>query len=434
LLVDLGQGFTNVNALAVIGADGMIENSSGVWSSAGHDVSHQDFFIHFSTTDDRGAFVSVPAKSTVSGKWIAFLARRINDAHGTFAGIVAAEISLAALEDFYDTAMPVRRSVSLVRRDGVVLVRYPPQEGEIGKKIPDHSAWYAVVGQGGGAYHASDYFTETQIVAFVRPLNNLPLVVQASVSEAEVLADWPRQILWLALGGAVAIIGVVLLLRLARQVERLERSQTELADANERLAIANARIQANQAVVEAANKAKSEFLGNMSHELRTPLNAIIGFSELIKDQAFGPVGQPRYRDYANDIYVSGRNLLQLINDILDLSKVEAGKMELQRTFVDVPEVMLACIRMVESRAAKSNVRLRTSFDPNLPRFFADEGRLRQIGINLLSNAVKFTPAGGKVVLSANVDKNGAIGISVADTGIGMGPPEIKIALERFGQT
>jgi signal transduction histidine kinase len=109
-------------------------------------------------------------------------------------------------------------------------------------------------------------------------------------------------------------------------------------------------------------------------------------------------------------------------------------MELQRTFVNVPEVMHACIRLVEGRAAKSNVRLYTSFDPHLPLWFVDEGRLRQIGINLLSNAVKFTPAGGKVVFSANLDEKGALAIAVADTGVGMSPSEIKIALERFGQT
>jgi len=213
----------------------------------------------------------------------------------------------------------------------------------------------------------------------------------------------------------------------------LSARNAELAHANERLGATNAQLQATQALAEAANRAKSEFLSNMSHELRTPLNAIIGFAEIIKDQAFGPVGLPRYAEYANDIHESGRSLLQLINDILDLSKVEAGKMELQRTFVDVADILGRCIRLIKDRAAKSKVRLEMALDPNVPRLFADEGRIRQIALNLLSNAVKFTPAGGTVVLSTSVDPQGAISVAVADTGIGMSAADIDVALERFGQ-
>jgi len=213
----------------------------------------------------------------------------------------------------------------------------------------------------------------------------------------------------------------------------LSARNAELAQANERLGAVNAQLQETQAVAEAANKAKSEFLSNMSHELRTPLNAIIGFSEIIKDQAFGPVAQPRYIEYANDIFESGRSLLQLINDILDLSKVEAGKMELQRTFVDVGDALSRCMRLIKERATKSRVVLETAFDPSVPLLFADEVRLRQIVLNLLSNAVKFTPAGGKIKISTSVDSGGAIAVAVADTGIGMSEADIKIALERFGQ-
>ncbi len=213
----------------------------------------------------------------------------------------------------------------------------------------------------------------------------------------------------------------------------LSARNAELARANERLGAVNAQLQETQTMAEAANKAKSEFLSNMSHELRTPLNAIIGFSEIIKDQSFGPVGQPRYTEYANDIYESGRSLLQLINDILDLSKVEAGKMELQRTFVDVADAMSRCMRLIKDRANKSRVQLETVFDPSLPLLFADEVRLRQIGLNLLSNAVKFTPAGGKVTIATRAEQSGAIAIAVSDTGIGMSAADIKVALERFGQ-
>ncbi len=244
LLVDLTKRLTNVNGLSIVDADGMVVNSAGAWS-IGHDVSDQDFFVRLRSGDDGSAFVSMPTKRSVNGDWIAFLARRINQARGTFAGIVVAEISLASIEEFYHTAMPARRSVSLLRRDGVVLVRYPHEEDEIGKKIPDKTAWYAAVARGSGAYYALDYFTNTQIIAFVRQLNNLPLVVQASVTEDEALIDWPRQVLWLVLGGASAIIGIVLLLRhLAGQVDLLEHAKSALADKNSLLEAARSQLDA----------------------------------------------------------------------------------------------------------------------------------------------------------------------------------------------
>ena len=233
LLVDLGKRLRFVNAVAFIGADGVVENSSDILSLPGNDFSDQDVFVKLGTIDDDTAFIGMPMKSALNGKWIAYLARRINDAHGTFAGIVAAEISLDSIEKFYEVAMPAHRSVSLLRKDDVVMVRYPARIDEIGKKIPDRPAWHAAVARGGGSYQASDFFTDTQIVAFVRPLKNLPLIVQASVNEADVLADWPQQIMWLVLGGLSAIAGSLLLLRyLATQVVRLERSQASVVTKN----------------------------------------------------------------------------------------------------------------------------------------------------------------------------------------------------------
>jgi signal transduction histidine kinase len=216
---------------------------------------------------------------------------------------------------------------------------------------------------------------------------------------------------------------------------RFDRTKlaSDLSDRNLQLARANADLHSAQMLAEGANRAKSEFLSNMSHELRTPLNAIIGFSEIIKDQAFGPEAQSRYREYAQDIYESGRHLLQLINDVLDLSKVEAGKMELRRKVIDLPDLMSRCMRLIKTRAAKAHIRLETSFNPSASSLLADEGRVRQILLNLLANAVKFTPAGGTVTVSTDIDEHGAIAISVEDTGVGMDASEIQVALERFGQ-
>jgi diguanylate cyclase (GGDEF)-like protein len=245
LLATLGKGNPVVTGLAIVDAGGVIQNSSGMLDSVGQDLARQDFFVHFNTGDDHNSFVSVPKQADPSGNWMAFLSRRIDDIHGRFAGIVVAEISLASIEEFYSGAMPARRSVSLARADGVVLVRFPNREDEIGKKIPDGTPWYAAVAQGGGAYHARDFFTQTPIVAFVRPLKNLPLVVQASVTEAEVLADWPRQILWIVLGAVTAAIGVAFLLRyLAGQVDRLERAKVLLSSKNAELETTHSQLDA----------------------------------------------------------------------------------------------------------------------------------------------------------------------------------------------
>ena len=187
---------------------------------------------------------------------------------------------------------------------------------------------------------------------------------------------------------------------------------------------------ATQISLESANRAKTDFLAHMSHELRTPLNAIIGFSEMIASALVGPLSA-RYRDYATDVSTSGKHLLAIINDILDLSKVEAGRLELQESTVSLFAVMEACRRMVTERAEAAGVAL--DIRPTDLGAQADELRLKQILLNLLSNAVKFTPKGGRVAVTTTLMPTGEIAIAVADTGIGMRPEDIPRALEPFGQ-
>lgn len=182
-----------------------------------------------------------------------------------------------------------------------------------------------------------------------------------------------------------------------------------------------------------ANRSKSEFLANMSHELRTPLNAIIGFSEIIRDQLFGPVGNPQYVEYAGDIHDSGALLLSLINDILDMSKIEAGKRDLAEATNDVEEIIRSVTRLVAARAKANKVRLNVAVPHDFPMLRAEERAFKQILTNLLTNAIKFTPEGGTVTLSTATTVLGQIQIEVRDTGIGMKPEEIPIALAPFGQ-
>ncbi len=184
---------------------------------------------------------------------------------------------------------------------------------------------------------------------------------------------------------------------------------------------------------ELANRTKTEFLANMSHELRTPLNAIIGFSELIHRQTFGPLGSDRYGEYAQDILDSGRHLLKLINDILDVSKMEAGKVELDESEVRIEQVIRSSARLVSGRAQEAKVRLSLPRSPNLPPLRADERRLKQVLLNLLSNAIKFTPPGGQVSVEANPSNRSGFTIKVSDTGIGIHPADIAKVLSPFGQ-
>ncbi|MCZ6894287.1 MAG: PAS domain-containing protein [Gammaproteobacteria bacterium] len=184
---------------------------------------------------------------------------------------------------------------------------------------------------------------------------------------------------------------------------------------------------------EIASRAKSEFLANMSHELRTPLNAVIGFSEIIKGGLMGDAPNENYRNYASDIHHSGKHLLELINDILDMSKIEAGKLELSEEEVNVRNAIESCIVLVRERADKSDIALDISVPGDMPGIRADLRKLKQILINLLSNAVKFTEPGGRVTVESRIDSDGALLLLVIDTGIGMKPDEIAKALEPFGQ-
>ena len=180
-----------------------------------------------------------------------------------------------------------------------------------------------------------------------------------------------------------------------------------------------------------ASKAKSNFLALMSHELRTPLNAIIGFSEVIAGEFFGPTAD-RYRSYAGDIHGAGRHLLALINDILDLSKAEAGKLDLHCEAVDVGMIVRDSVKLIADKARSQGIRVQVHLAPDLPALFADALRLKQILVNLLSNAVKFTEV-GSVEIAAELTEKGEFLFRVKDTGVGMAPDMIPIALEPFRQ-
>ena len=184
---------------------------------------------------------------------------------------------------------------------------------------------------------------------------------------------------------------------------------------------------------EEANLAKSKFLANMSHELRTPLNAILGFSEVMKAEMFGAHTAPAYKEYSNDIHSSGQHLLALINEILDLSRVEAGRYELREEAVSIPYIVEECTHLLAIRAKNKSITVSQTIDSGLPRLWADERAIRQIVLNLLSNAIKFTPQGGQVSVKAGWTGKGGQYVSIKDSGPGIPEAEIPTVLSSFGR-
>ncbi len=184
---------------------------------------------------------------------------------------------------------------------------------------------------------------------------------------------------------------------------------------------------------ESANIAKSRFLATMSHELRTPLNAILGFSEVMKSEILGPHSNPTYKEYASDIHESGEHLLNLINEILDLSRIEAGRYELQEEAITLTDVADDCHRLLKLRAEKKGLRIIENFQHGLPQLWADERAIRQVCLNLLSNAIKFTPSNGTVSITVGAMENGGQFLSVNDTGPGIPEEELPRVLQSFGQ-
>ncbi len=231
----------------------------------------------------------------------------------------------------------------------------------------------------------------------------------------------------------LTIFFVIAIWHVLRRLQQLRATSERLeAEIAEREVVEGALIQATADAI-AANRAKSDFLAMMSHELRTPLNAINGFSEIMQHEVFGPAGHPKYREYAGDIHRSGTRLLAIINTILDLSKIEAGKMDLDETEFSLHELMQNAQRELSAQASLEGIRLEAVQGACDVLVTGDHGLIVQAAANLLSNAVKFTHEGGSITTAIRCYGDGRVGVSVSDTGIGMTADEIPLALQEFEQ-
>ena len=320
-----------------------------------------------------------------------------------------AEAALRASEDRYRQLVEVSPDAILVHRGGAITFANTTAVRLLGYASPEELIGRTVFELADTDYHAAiaERIGKLSAAGGAAPVIGIKVLRRdGSKFAAEVSAAAFRY------GDESAILTVI------RDVSERRRAESELRLAKEQ--------------AEAANRSKTEFLANMSHELRTPLNAVIGFSEIIAGQLFGPLGSRRYVEYAEDIHDSGQHLLSLINDILDLSKAEAGKLELHETPLNIATTVESCLRVVRERAERGGVTLHNRVTV-APSVRCDERMLKQILLNLLSNAVKFTPQDGEVAVEASLDPLGAFQLQIRDTGIGIAEEDIPRALQAFTQ-
>jgi signal transduction histidine kinase len=433
------------------GPDGHLLFSTLTPDDGAVDLSQRRHFI--AHRDERAAGLIVdPPLTQAEGKMIE-VSRRLEAADGHFVGeamLLLQPGSLISLQHEIDLGR--RGMVVIVGADGIVRAGFDRDhpDGRVGVGSDLRGPPYpdTLVPGGTAVYIRRTRLDGVERLVTLRALERYPLRVLVALDLDDVLGA-ARSHIWLIglLGlGATVLIGILTTL-LGREVWRRTKREIELAYDRDRLGLAQAQITADRVRMEAtnrelmaskesaeaANRARSQFLAHMSHELRTPLHAIIGFSELIQDQAPTKPGSPPIAGYAADIWSSGRHLLELINAILDISKVESGTATLTETVFPVADIARNSMVSVRAQAEARNIRIDVRLPETTMRVLADRTRLLQVLINLLSNAVKFTPDNGGIVLCVAESDAGELVFSVSDNGIGMTEAEIEIALEPFGQ-
>ncbi|MFV3127312.1 ATP-binding protein [Niveispirillum sp. KHB5.9] len=351
---------------------------------------------------------------------------RVEAPDGSLIAVVVGDVLSEYFAGFFSAVdLDLGAVATLMDLDGTVYARGASTPGIVGQSYPDlPDVGAAREGDGHGIIRAVSPIDGEDRIASYELLPGTRLLVSVGQDMDHVLQPYRQfrnQTLLQGTFGTLLVLALVVLVR--RYVAKLEASET---------AARVARAEAEQATA-----AKSQFLAVASHELRTPLNAIIGFAEVMVHRIHGPMGNPKYAEYAEDIRSSGLHLLALINDILDLSKIEAGRMELRLEPVDLPNLATECVRLMRGRVEAAALEMRVvSAEEKAPHLRADAMKLRQVLLNLINNAVKYTPSGGSITVSVERDPlwpDDYMVMRVADTGCGMTPTEVAMAMEPFRQ-
>ncbi len=445
--------------ILIIDADGKVRASTLKRDPSPVYLSERDFFAAHRDNPDLGFFIGKPVMGKISERLVIPATRRLNTKDGQFAGVLAFSLDPELLTNLHrKIRLGQTASINLIRFDGTIMARYTGAHGLDRPSIGTRNADFEAVRHRSFA-RLGQYASRSAIDGVVRlhhwrQVPGYPLYVIAGLGEAEALAAAGyRARIIIGLGIAALSLPLIMMLMLSREISRRVEHAVALDKESEKVRLEHVALltiteelakerfklrKTNKALTmarrraEEANRAKSTFLANMSHELRTPLNAILGFSEIIRDKMFGN-DAARYSDYAADIHRSGAHLLEIVNDILDVTRIEAGKFDIREEKVKLEVVMKESLLAVEQQAAKAGISLNRGAPPASATIAGDKTKLTQIVINLLSNAVKFTPRGGSVDLSACADKDGGLIVTVRDTGIGMASDEIRDAVELFRQ-
>lgn len=409
-----------IAAIMIVDEDGDINVAAfkrGYQDQISYAQSFKDHPIFLSLSADSGDNFAVSGQNNTQESNLILVGRKMNRLDGEFGGIVIAAIDPQYFIDFFQSVdFGDHRFVALLDENGRTLFAGPKSYTREASKSLSHIQ--ALVQN---EEYSEQVVTKTETIKdsikifAYQKLKNLPIYLSVVIDESDFLMKWRdarvKDISFLAIFTVFGSVLSFFALTMAKQIVRVEESES-------------AAILASQA--------KSEFLANMSHELRTPLNAIIGFSEMINAGYFGELND-KQKERIHDINLCGSHLLQLISDILEFSKGEAGKLELNEENVDLGEIMDECIRIINEKARGKSISLELNVSADVPHIIGDKRKIRQILLNLLSNAIKFTPEHGTITLSARRDLNRHIRVAVSDTGIGIPEADIQKALSVFGQ-
>jgi signal transduction histidine kinase len=424
--------------ISVIGPDGNLLATSGDVASSLASFSQFEFFIANRDNPSSGFRIGKPVAGLVPGRIIVPETQRLENKEGGFAGVLLFSMDPArATALYHQVELGNSGSLLIASADGTVFGGYVLPRGLdpsiIGQDFADNEVMAHLQGAPSGSINAVSQIDGIARVYSWRRLEDFPLIAVVGLGKAEALAGANRQAAWLS---GFAIFAATLLLALTamlgREISRRTKQALALETSRRTLKEMNAECVSAKRQAEQASRSKSFFLANIGHELRTPLTAIICFAEIIKDKVFGN-DPDRYAGYASDIYGSATHLLQLIGNLLDWSKIEAGKFELHERLVNLTEIEEGCLHLIRGEAENCGIELVSSPTGPAISLHADETALKQVLLNMLSNAIKFTPKGGSVWLSHSLEPDGTLTLTVTDTGVGMTEEEIQKALEPFQQ-